>query len=84
MKETTIIRIRRGTGPARYCACDDKGNPIMGFAKLSDIRKRWNYEIKLGLVKLVRELDKEPDKETISSTIKCLNEILKTYAGKGK
>lgn len=56
----------------------------MGFATLSDIRKRWNYEIKLGLVKLVRELDKEPDKETISSTIKCLTEILKTYAGKGK
>ena len=25
----------------------------MGFATLSDIRKRWNYEIKLGLVKLV-------------------------------
>lgn len=56
--EKTIIRIRRGINGAKYCACDKNGNQIMGFNKLSDIRKHWQKEIKWGYVELVRELDK--------------------------
>lgn len=76
MREITIIRIRRGHGDTRYCACDDHGNPIQGFHKLSDIRKHWEKEIRWGYVKLVRELDKTPDLETLNRTIKSLEKIL--------
>lgn len=80
MNEITIIRIRRGYGNIRYCACDDYGNPIQGFRKLSDIRRCWEKEIKWGYVKLVRELDKTPNMETLNRTIKSLEKILKAYA----
>lgn len=80
MNEITIIRIRRGYGNTRYCACDDSGNPIQGFYKLSDIRKRWQNEIKWGYVKLVRELDKTPNMEIVNRTIKLLERILIAYA----
>lgn len=83
MREKTIIRIRRGMGEARYCACDTAGNPIMAFNRLSDIRKHWKREIQWGHVVLVRELDQVPDLGTISSTIAALETILKAYAREG-
>lgn len=80
MKTTkTIIRVRRGI-KTRYCACDNVGNPIQGFHKLSDIRKHWQKEIRWGYVELVRELDKTPDMETVSETKLLLETILKAYA----
>jgi len=73
--EKTIIRVRRGINGIKYCACDKNGNPIMGFNKLSDIRKRWKKEIQWGYVELVRELGRTPDMEAVNSIIKCLERI---------
>lgn len=82
-KEITIIRVRRGiNGGTKYCACDNNGNPIRGFNKLSDIRKRWQKEIKWGRVKLIRELDKTPNLEYLNGTIKALDSLLRAYAKK--
>ena len=78
-----MIRIRRGLGKTRYCACDTAGNPIMGFNRLSDIRKYWEREIQWGHVVLVRELDQVPDLGTINSTLAALEKILKAYAREG-
>ena len=80
--EKTIIHVRRGIGDARYCACDDAGNPIRGFNKLGDIRKQWEKEIRWGYVKLVRELDKTPNMTAINETRKYLRVILKSYGEK--
>lgn len=80
MREKTTIRIRRGIGDTRYCACDTDGNPIMGFNRLSDICKRWKREIQWGHVVLVRELDRFPDLESLNHTISCLEKILRAYA----
>lgn len=80
--EKTIIRIRRGLNGAKYCACDKNGSPIMGFNKLSDVRKYWQKEIKWGYVELVRELDKTPDMKTLNETKAMLEAILKSYAKK--
>ena len=77
----TIIRVRRGI-KTRYCACDNNGNPIRGFNKLSDIRKYWQKEIKWGYVELIRELDKTPDMQTVNETKRMLEAILKSYAKK--
>lgn len=79
-KQKSIIRIRRGINGIKYCACDEHGNPIRGFNKLSDIRKHWQKEIKWGHIELVRELDKTPDLETVNSIIKCIDTILKAFA----
>lgn len=79
--EKTIIRVRKGI-KTRYCACDNAGNPIRGFNKLSDIRKHWKKEIKWGYVELVRELDKTPDMEAVNETKRMLETILKSYAKK--
>ncbi len=79
-QEVTTIRIRRGDGNVRYVACENDGTPIRGFQRLSDIRKHWEQQIKLGYVKLVRELDHKPNLERTKYTIKCLNAILKAYA----
>lgn len=81
-KKTTTILVRRGLGEAKYYACDEGGNPIMGFNKLSDVRKRWEKEIQWGYVKLVRELDKTPDMKIINETIKSLHGILRAYTRK--
>lgn len=82
-RDVTIIRVRRGIpGKAKYCACDNRGTPIRGFNKLSDVREHWKKEIKWGYVKLVRELDKEPDFTEINETKKMLEEILKSYGKK--
>lgn len=83
-KEATIIRVRRGHGEARYCACENNGSPIRGFRKLSDIRKHWEKEIRWGHVKLVRELDKKPNLEHLNGTIKALEAILRAYAKEGR
>lgn len=76
-KEKTIIRVRRGINGVKYCTCDKNGNPIIGFNKLSDIRKRWQKKIKWGYVELVRELDKVADMSSIEETIKNLDKLLK-------
>lgn len=76
----TIIRVRRGTGKTRYCACDNAGNPIQGFDKLSDIRKHWQKEIEWGYAELVRELDKAPDMEAVNETKRMIEAILRSYA----
>ncbi len=76
-----IIRVRRGIeGRTRYCACEDNGTPILGFNKLSDIRKHWKQEINYGYIVLIRELDKQPNMQILEDTIKCLEEIIKMYA----
>lgn len=75
----TIIRVRRGI-KTKYCACDNAGNPIRGFNKLSDIRKHWKKEIKWGYVELIRELDKTPNMTTLNETKRMLETILKLYA----
>lgn len=77
----TIIRIRRGI-KTRYCACDNAGNPIRGFNKLSDVRRYWQKEIQWGYVELVRELDKMPDTKALDSIIKSLDAILRAYTKK--
>lgn len=81
-KKTTTILVRRGLGEAKYYACDEGGNPIMGFNKLSDVRKRWEKEIQWGYVKLVRELDKTPDTKRIDEIINALHGILRAYTQK--
>ena len=79
-QEVTIIRIRRGDENVKYVACENNGTPIKGFERLSDIRKHWEQEIKLGHVELVRELDRKPDLKRINHTNKCLKAILEIYA----
>lgn len=81
-RKVTVIRIRRGLGSARYCACDNLGNPIRGFNKLSAARKHWEKEIRWGKVELIRELDKFPDMTTTNETLKYLHAILKSYKKK--
>lgn len=55
-----IVRIRKGLNGFNYSACTDSGQFICNFNKLSDARKHWKTELKMGLVVLVRELDKMP------------------------
>ena len=78
MRNKNIIRVRRGAGQARYCACDNAGNPIKGFDKLLDIRRYWKKEIKQGYIELVRELDKKPEMGAINDIIKSIETILKS------
>lgn len=77
INEKIIIRVRRGTGELRYCACDNAGNPIMGFKKLSDIRNHWRNEIRWGYVEIVRELDKTADMKPIYSVLEFVDVIMK-------
>lgn len=80
-RKKTVIRLRRGTpGQARYVACDDGGNPIKGFNKISEARQNWRKEIQWGCVELVRELDQFPDMDTVNKTIAAIDGILKAYA----
>ena len=80
MEKVTIIRIRRGINGFRYSACDNNGFFICNFDKLSDARKRWAIEIKWGQVKLIRELDKQPDMSKIEATKAVLEGILQSYS----
>ncbi|MDY4923327.1 hypothetical protein [Frisingicoccus sp.] len=59
--EITIIRIRRGLNGFPYAAYNNAGHFITNLDRLADARKHWKKEIELGLVKLVRELDKRTD-----------------------
>lgn len=77
-KKQTIILVRRGIpgGNAKYCACREDGTPIMGFSRLSDVRKRWKKEIKWGHVRLIRELDKTPNMEPINNLAESIERLL--------
>lgn len=76
MKDVKIIRVRRGFGEMRYYACDNTGNPLRGFHKLSDIRTHWKTEIRQGRVRVIRELDKTPDLEIVNETKKNIHALL--------
>ena len=73
----TIIKIRKGCNGFKYSACDQHGNFLRNFNKLSDVRKHWKNEIKWGQVELVRELDKEPDFTVIRNTARIIGKLLK-------
>lgn len=77
-RKQTIILVRRGIpgGTVKYCVCHEDGSPIMGFMKLSDVRKHWKNEIRWGYVRLVRELDKTPNLEPINKLIETINQLL--------
>ena len=81
-KEKTIIKVRRGINGFKYSACDAQGNFLGNFAKLADVRRHWNIEIKRGQVVLVRELDQMPDMSQIEATRAIIDKILKSYARK--
>lgn len=72
----TIIKIRKGCNGFKYSACDQHGNFLRNFRKLSDVRKHWKNEIKWGQVELVRELDKEPDFTAIRDTARIIGKLL--------
>lgn len=78
----TIIRIRKGLNGFKYSACDNNGNFLGNFSKLSEIRQHWKMEIKRGQVVLVRELDQMPDMYAINETQEIIKRILKAYAKK--
>ena len=73
----TIIKIRKGCNGFKYSACDQHGNFLRNFRKLSDVRKHWKNEIKWGQVELLRELDKEPDFTAIRDTARSIGKLLK-------
>ena len=72
----TVIKIRKGCNGFKYSACDQHGNFLRNFRKLSDVRKHWKNEIKWGQVELVRELDKEPDFTAIRDTARIIGKLL--------
>ncbi len=80
----TVIKIRRGINGYRYSVCDEHGFFIGNIEKLSDARKRWEKEIRWGQVKLIRELDRQPDMSRNEATIKALHALLSVYAQKRK
>lgn len=80
--ESKIIRIRKGLNGFKYSACDNDGNFLGNFAKLSDVRQHWKVEIKRGHIVLVRELDQVPDMSTIEETQRTIKRILKSYVKK--
>ena len=83
-RSITIIRIRRGINGFPYAACDDAGYFIRNFSRLGDARKHWEMEIRRGQVKLIRELDKQPDMAKHNATLRAIDSILKSYAKKSK
>lgn len=66
-EEKTIILVRKGINGFKYSACDKNGYFLNNFNKLSDIRKYWEIEIKLGYIEIVRELNKKPNGEDIEN-----------------
>lgn len=54
-----IIRIQKAPDnvEAKYVALTESGQLIDGFADLEDIKDRYRYEIRAGLIKLRRELN---------------------------
>ena len=79
MKGKTIIKIRKGCNGFKYSACDQHGNFLCNFKKLSDVRKHWKNEIKWGYVELVRELDQMPDFTAINKAKNTIENILRSY-----
>lgn len=79
--KTTIIRVRKGLNGHKYSACKDDGTFIGNFDKLSEIHRHWGWEIRHDLVKLVRELGKQPDTTSLDGLKKyaefCLKRLLK-------
>ena len=81
-KQPTIIRIRRGINGFKYSACDENGQFLGNFEKLSDVRKHWSVEIRRGQVQLIRELDQMPDMTKIEETKATIEKLLKSLAKK--
>ena len=79
MADVIIIKVRRGINGHPYSACDNDGYFIQNFNKLSDVRKHWIMEIRWGRVRLVRELDKQPDMSKIEATKEMLEKLLQAY-----
>ena len=79
MKEKTIIKIRKGCNGFKYSACDQRGNFLHNFKKLSDVRRYWQKEIEWGQVELVRELDQMPDFTAINQAKNTIESILRSY-----
>lgn len=75
----TVIKIRKGCNGFKYSACDQYGNFLRNFRKLSDVRKHWKNEIKWGHVELVRELDQMPDFAAINQAKNTIENILRSY-----
>ena len=75
----SVIRIRRGICGHRYSACNDSGRFIGNFDKLSEVRQHWRWEIRHGFVRLVRELDKEPDVSALNVAQKDVQAVLRLY-----
>ena len=82
MKEKTIIRVRKGCNGFKYSACDQHGNFLRNFKKLSDVRQHWKNEIKWDQVELVRELDRAPDFTAINQAKNTIESILISYRSK--
>ena len=74
----TVIKIRKGCNGFKYSACDQHGNFLHNFKKLSDVRKHWKNEIKWGYVELVRELDQMPDFTAINQAKNTIESILRS------
>ena len=75
----SVIRIRRGVCGHRYSACDDSGRFLGNFDRLSEARQHWRWEIRHGFVRLVRELDKEPDISALDAAQKAVQAVLRLY-----
>lgn len=60
MEEKTRVHIWKAPKgyDARYVTVTESGEFILGFRKLSEVRERYHYQIEMGTVELVRELDK--------------------------
>ncbi len=78
-KKVTIIKIRRGINGYRYSACDENGFFIRNMKKLSDARNYWEKEIRWGYVRLIRELDQQPDMSRNEATLMALHSLLSAY-----
>ena len=79
----TTIRVRRGINGARYAACSNDGGFIRSFDCLAEVREHWKLEIKLGMVQLIRELDKQPDLSKMEESKTVLETFLRaTYGSK--
>ena len=86
-KVPTVIRvrcIRHGPNGRKYAACNDDGSIICCFDRLANVRRRWKWEIKNGLVVLVRELDKKPDMRKLNAMKAAAQAILRSYGYKFK
>lgn len=75
-----IIKVRRGINGFHYSVCDENGYFVINAEKLGDVRKYYLREIRWGHVKLVRELDKQPDLSQLEAAKKATESLLRAYA----